>query len=528
MTINVQIKVSNGSKFTAEGVDVSWTVRDFKESLVEKSEIVAEQQRLIYKGRVLKDESTLESYGLENDHTLHLVRGAAPIGTSTAGTTAAPAGAMDASRSASRPQAGAAAGPGLGFGGLGGLPDLQQMQEQMLQNPNMMRDMLGSPAMQSLMSSPELIRSVLMSNPQMREVLDQNPELNHILSDPAILRRTMDAARNPDLMREMMRNTDRAMSNIEAMPEGFNMLRRMYETVQEPLMNAATRGGENGGDGAANPFAAMFGTPAGGLPGDQAARTAGTPGAATAAGPAPNTAPLPNPWTPPATGGVPAAGATRTGTTPGGEGAATVGLGGAFDPFGLGAFGGEGMGGLGGLPSVDPATMQQMLQNPLMQQMMQTVLSSPQVLNQIIDGNPQLRAMFQSNPQLREMMGNPELLRQLTNPQGLQQMLMLNELLRGSAGGFGGIPSATGAAAPTAGAAQQPELAAAFNNLFGPMGAFGAVPPVNNTPPEELYATQLQQLRDMGFFDPQENIRALQATNGNVHAAVERLLQGPG
>lgn len=43
-------------------------------------------------------------------------------------------------------------------------------------------------------------------------------------------------------------------------------------------------------------------------------------------------------------------------------------------------------------------------------------------------------------------------------------------------------------------------------------------------PPEELYATQLSQLQEMGFFDTQENIRALIATAGNVHAAVERLL----
>ena len=32
----------------------------------------------------------------------------------------------------------------------------------------------------------------------------------------------------------------------------------------------------------------------------------------------------------------------------------------------------------------------------------------------------------------------------------------------------------------------------------------------------------------MGFFDTQENIRALQATRGNVHAAVERLLGNMG
>jgi ubiquilin len=47
-------------------------------------------------------------------------------------------------------------------------------------------------------------------------------------------------------------------------------------------------------------------------------------------------------------------------------------------------------------------------------------------------------------------------------------------------------------------------------------------------PPEERFATQLAQLQEMGFFDTQENIRALTATAGNVNAAVERLLQNFG
>jgi ubiquilin len=45
-----------------------------------------------------------------------------------------------------------------------------------------------------------------------------------------------------------------------------------------------------------------------------------------------------------------------------------------------------------------------------------------------------------------------------------------------------------------------------------------------SVPPEELYAAQLTQLREMGFIDTAENIQALVATAGNVHAAVERLL----
>jgi ubiquilin len=47
---------------------------------------------------------------------------------------------------------------------------------------------------------------------------------------------------------------------------------------------------------------------------------------------------------------------------------------------------------------------------------------------------------------------------------------------------------------------------------------------VNTVAPEQLYATQLSQLQEMGFIDTEANIQALRSTGGNVHAAVERLL----
>jgi ubiquilin len=44
--------------------------------------------------------------------------------------------------------------------------------------------------------------------------------------------------------------------------------------------------------------------------------------------------------------------------------------------------------------------------------------------------------------------------------------------------------------------------------------------------PAVAYAAQLTQLEQMGFGDRARNIQALQATGGNVNAAVDRLLQG--
>ena len=199
---------------------------------------------------------------------------------------------------------GASLFPGLnplgGSGGLGlfgaGLPEFEQVQQQLTQNPNMMREIMNTPAIQSLMNNPELMRSLVMSNPQMREIIDRNPELGHILNDPSILRQTLEAARNPELMREMMRNTDRAMSNIESSPEGFNMLRRMYENVQEPFLNATTMAGNNGDSPGSNPFAALLGNQGGSLARDSPNNTTTTGSETTQGQISPNTNPLPNPW----------------------------------------------------------------------------------------------------------------------------------------------------------------------------------------------------------------------------------------
>jgi len=108
-----------------------------------------------------------------------------------------------------------------------------------MQNPDMMRQMLNSPMMQAMLDNPEFLRTMMLSNPEMQAVVEQNPELRQIFNDPAFLRQSLQMAANPELLREMQRNADRAMQNIEMMPGGFDALRRMHTNIQEPLMNAA-------------------------------------------------------------------------------------------------------------------------------------------------------------------------------------------------------------------------------------------------------------------------------------------------
>ncbi|KAK8956102.1 Ubiquitin-like protein-NEDD8-like protein RUB3 [Platanthera guangdongensis] len=58
----MHVRCSNGSKFSIQTA-LNATVGSFKCLLSEKCDVPADQQRLIYKGRILKDEKTLESYG---------------------------------------------------------------------------------------------------------------------------------------------------------------------------------------------------------------------------------------------------------------------------------------------------------------------------------------------------------------------------------------------------------------------------------------------------------------------------------
>lgn len=76
----------------------------------------------------------------------------------------------------------------------------------------------------------------------MQSLLEKNPELRHALSDPSTLQSILSAASNPAAYNEMLRGHDRALSNLETMPEGFSHLKRVYSKLQEPMYEAMSSG----------------------------------------------------------------------------------------------------------------------------------------------------------------------------------------------------------------------------------------------------------------------------------------------
>ena len=180
---------------------------------------------------------------------------------------------------ASKPQAGTAPAASTSTGNFfpSQTPNVQDMQQQMMNNPQMMDQMLNNPMMETLMSNPEFMRNIIQMNPGLRRVIENNPELAQVFNDPSTLRDMMATMRDPNRRAQMMRDTDRAISNISNHPEGFAALRRMYTNIQEPMLEAEDENPLFQGADDSNPT-----NPSEPLPDTSQ----------------PNSNPLPNPWAP--------------------------------------------------------------------------------------------------------------------------------------------------------------------------------------------------------------------------------------
>jgi ubiquilin len=70
MPVKIVVKPTAGGNKIEKEVEPEATIFEVKEQLAEQANIPATEQRLIYKGQILKDERTVESYG----ECLHLTK----------------------------------------------------------------------------------------------------------------------------------------------------------------------------------------------------------------------------------------------------------------------------------------------------------------------------------------------------------------------------------------------------------------------------------------------------------------------
>ncbi|CAH2049401.1 unnamed protein product, partial [Iphiclides podalirius] len=486
-------------------------IKKLKDVLSPKFNAESEQLCLIFAGKIMNDSDTLKQHNIKDGLTIHLVIKTPPRPEPEGGTR--------------RPPADIGATP-FGLNSLGGLAGLEslglgqstfmdlqaRMQQELLSNPDMLRQVLDNPLVQQMMNDPENMRTLITSNPQMQDLMSRNPEISHMLNNPELLRQTMELARNPAMLQELMRSHDRALSNLESIPGGYNALQRMYRDIQEPMLNVAS-------SMAGNPFSGLV---------DNSDGTNPQQGAE-------NRQPLPNPW-------------QR------GGGGGSGGGGGAGAATGPGLINTPGMQSLLQQMSENPRLVQSMLSAPYTNNMLQALAADPDMATQLINQNP----MFANNPQLQEQMRtmmpqmlaqlqNPEMQQMMTNPQALNALLqiqqgieqlrtaapsLVNNLGLGVAAATAQPPTTTTTTTtptPPSGQTNAPPRQQQNSELFSQfmqrmMAAMSNNQTSSNQPPEQRYSQQLEQLTAMGFLNREANLQALIATFGDVNAAVERLL----
>ncbi|PFX34789.1 Ubiquilin-1 [Stylophora pistillata] len=221
--INVVVKTSKNKEIIE--AEATATILKFKELVSIKFNAPVSQLCLIFAGRILKDGDTLASYSIKDGLTVHLViksdnRAQQQAAQHASGQQQSPS-STPVTSSASNPPSQSVPSFQSGMEGLGGLDmfgnsgNIHQMSQQLMSNPEMLRQMMDNPMVQNMMSNPDLIRQMILSNPQMQQIIERNPEISHILNNPDLMRQTMEMVRNPSVMQEMMRTHDRALSNLE-------------------------------------------------------------------------------------------------------------------------------------------------------------------------------------------------------------------------------------------------------------------------------------------------------------------------
>jgi len=201
-TPEIQINVKGPSELKLQiSITTDKTVLELKQAIAAKSDVEAERQRLIYSGRVLKDEDLLSIYKIQANHTIHMVKGVSRSSASDSST--APAiqqlPTMQTGQNVHDPLT--QLNSHQGFGAMAGLNPFGEMGVNP-NDPNMMQSMLNSPQfmqqMSSLMNNPAIVDQVIASNPQLAAM---GPRVREAFQDEGF-RQMMS---NPETLQQMLR-----------------------------------------------------------------------------------------------------------------------------------------------------------------------------------------------------------------------------------------------------------------------------------------------------------------------------------
>ncbi|KAL5615464.1 hypothetical protein BROUX41_005509 [Berkeleyomyces rouxiae] len=318
--ITFKVKAS-GDRLHTVTISQNVTVKELKEKLSGETfeNIPIERQRLIYSGRVMKNDDTLATYKIKPNNTIHLVKSAASNPTPSSASSTLPAASAVPTNIATGvnndPLAGLTGARYAGHvqlpsrdlfgadGGMGAPPNEDELA-RMLDDPNVQQ------TLNAALDNPQFIDQMIRMNPQLASIpnvreMFQSPIMRQMLTNPDMMRmsarmsRSMGGAGGPGLMGSFpapgvtdstpgTTTTDNTNSSSNTNTAGENPASGTTPNPAMPWMGAnpfgiPPPGAFGGANPANNPFLALFnpaGAAAGATPNANATNNASaTPGA---------------------------------------------------------------------------------------------------------------------------------------------------------------------------------------------------------------------------------------------------------
>lgn len=190
--VKITFKPTNENTFD-ETFDLNQTktVFDIKTRVANKLNVTVDKLKFIHKGKILKDEQALNTLGLGETETFHLVvkKDEAPPGSQTTGSTGGfNTGAQQGFGGiGGMGGMGGLGGMGGGMGGLGGMSGVGGM------NPNDLTNMMSN-------IDPQMLQQIIQNNPMIQAMAANNPQVQAMLSNPEMLKQML----NPQMIQMAM------------------------------------------------------------------------------------------------------------------------------------------------------------------------------------------------------------------------------------------------------------------------------------------------------------------------------------
>ncbi|KAM6173969.1 LOW QUALITY PROTEIN: ubiquilin-like protein [Erethizon dorsatum] len=251
----VIVKTPTKQKDFTVADDIS--VRQFKEKLSAHFKCQVDQQVLVFRGRLLKDQDTLSQRGITDGHIIYLVikskNGSRSLAHSSQNLPTNDCCYQD--RNIKGNSSGVCQPAGMSQAPVESAlfveSDAPKVQNQNLEvdSPQRAAQMLENLHIQQLLSNVEFMQQFISGHLDKQQLIQQNPEVAHLLDSSESLWQTLELIRNLAIIQEIVQTQQPAQNlehlpnpqpylGLETIPGGNNVLGQSYADFSDQMFNS--------------------------------------------------------------------------------------------------------------------------------------------------------------------------------------------------------------------------------------------------------------------------------------------------